>query len=77
LSGEPALLEANVLPEPMEALRSRWLERVSPLLTELRLPVATDAPPPDGDARTRRTDDFAWLHGQFTMVARSEVAATW
>ena len=33
------------------------------------------APAPDG--RTRRTDDFRWLHGEFTMVASSEVGATW
>ncbi len=28
-------------------------------------------------ARGRRTDDFRWLHGELTMVARSEAAATW
>jgi ring-1,2-phenylacetyl-CoA epoxidase subunit PaaC len=77
LAGEAALLEASILAEPMESLRARWLERVSPLLTELGLPSDPTGGPPDGDARTRRTDDFAWLHGQFTMVARSEVAATW
>ena len=41
--------------------------------------IAADLPAaaPSLDGRTRRTDDFAWLHGQFTMVARSEVGATW
>ena len=76
LSGEAALLEAGILPESLEALRRRWLERIAPKLAELGLPAATDTPP-NADARSARTDDFAWLHGQFTMVARSEVAATW
>jgi ring-1,2-phenylacetyl-CoA epoxidase subunit PaaC len=77
LAGEDALRQASILPESMEELRARWLERIMPKLNELGLPVPADLPPPDGDARTRRTDDFAWLHGQFTMVARSEAAATW
>ena len=42
-------------------------------------PITGRLPPaePTLDGRTRRTDDFAWLHGQFTMVARSEEGATW
>jgi ring-1,2-phenylacetyl-CoA epoxidase subunit PaaC len=77
LAGEEALAAAGVLPERLEALRLRWLERVMPRLAAagLPVPVASAAPPPDG--RTRRTADFAWLHGEFTMVAGSEVGATW
>ena len=75
LAGEARLVEAGILPEPMEALHARWLERVGGLLEPLGLPVRA-VPPPD-DGRTRRTDDFAWLHGEITMVARSEEAATW
>jgi hypothetical protein len=49
---------------------------VTPLLAELRLPApGADAPDPDG--RTRRTDDFTWLHSEFTMVAGSEEGALW
>jgi len=75
LAGEERLLEAGILPEPIEALRAHWLERVRGVLEPLGLPV-TDVAPAD-DARTRRTDEFDWLHGELTMVARSEEAATW
>ncbi len=77
LEGERQLTEAGILAEPMGTLRRRWLERIGPILEELRLPVPDAGAQPDADARKHRTDDFAWLHGQFTMVARSEVAATW
>ncbi len=77
LAGEAALVEAGILPDPLDALRSRWLERVGPVCEALGLPAPDGAAalPPDG--RTRRTDEFAWLHGELTMVARSEEAATW
>lgn len=77
LAGEQALLEAGILAEPMQALRARWLERVRPTLRELGLPTDGADEEPAEDGRTRRTDDFGWLHGEFTMVARSEEAATW
>jgi hypothetical protein len=56
-------------------LRRRWLERVEPVLAELgfTLPPATVA----AAGRRQRTDEFRWLHGQFTMVSGSEVGATW
>ncbi|HEX5578352.1 MAG TPA: 1,2-phenylacetyl-CoA epoxidase subunit PaaC [Candidatus Limnocylindria bacterium] len=77
LAGETALVEAGILPESMSALRAAWLQRVTAGLAAVGL-AAPDAPGlPAGDGRTRRTADFAWLHSQFTMVARSEAAATW
>lgn len=80
LAGEAELISARLLPESMETQRARWLERIVPVLASLRLPVPPagelDAAPP-AHGRTRRTDDFAWLHGQFTMVAASEAGATW
>ena len=76
LAGEPALVEAGILSDGMETLRSRWRERVAAPLNALGLAVPADAPPA-ADGRLQRTDDFAWLHSQFTLVARSEVAATW
>jgi ring-1,2-phenylacetyl-CoA epoxidase subunit PaaC len=76
LTGEALLLKAGILTESLDALRGRWLERVTPLLSELGLPApGTDAPDPEG--RMRRSDDFAWLHGEFTMVSGSEEGALW
>ena len=77
LSGEAALLAAGVLPESLETLRGRWLERVTPRLAAAGLPVPAPTGRPAADGRTRRTADFAWLHGEFTMVACSEAGATW
>jgi ring-1,2-phenylacetyl-CoA epoxidase subunit PaaC len=76
LPGEEALVAAGILPEPLAELRRRWQERVNAGMAAVGLPELEPVAPVD-DGRTRRTDDFAWLHGQFTMVSRSEVGATW
>jgi ring-1,2-phenylacetyl-CoA epoxidase subunit PaaC len=77
--GEDLLVQGGELPEPMSALRERWLEQITPVLTDLGLsgPTAVDLAAGAADGRTRRTDDFRWLHGEFTMVAASERGATW
>jgi ring-1,2-phenylacetyl-CoA epoxidase subunit PaaC len=77
LTGEADLVDAAILPVPMATLRRRWVAMVGETLRSLGLPVPDPdlEPPPDG--RTRRTDDFRWLHGEFTMVARSDPEATW
>ncbi|HYI66153.1 MAG TPA: 1,2-phenylacetyl-CoA epoxidase subunit PaaC [Candidatus Limnocylindrales bacterium] len=74
LAAEEELQRHGFLPEPMRALHATWQEAVRPVLA-----LIVDLPPaaPTLDGRTRRTDDFRWLHGQFTMVARSEAGATW
>jgi ring-1,2-phenylacetyl-CoA epoxidase subunit PaaC len=77
LPGEENLVAEGILPEPMSALRERWLTQLRPVFAELGLPTPPTSPAPDADGRKRRTDDFRWLHGEFTMVARSEEAATW
>jgi len=77
LDGEACLVAARILPESLETLRSRWLERVRPRLAAADLPVPATHGLPGADGRTRRTDEFAWLHGEFTMVARSDENATW
>ena len=75
LAAEEELVRHGFLPEPMRALHASWLAAVGPVL---RL-IVSDLPDavPRLDGRTRRTDDFRWLHGQFTLVARSEAGATW
>ena len=80
LAGEARLLDSRILPESLETLRARWLDRVVPRLAQLGLPVPSAsqrAAAPSGEARRRRTADFEWLHGEFTMVARSDAGATW
>jgi ring-1,2-phenylacetyl-CoA epoxidase subunit PaaC len=75
LDGEDELVRAGRLREPMAGLHATWIAAVRPRLEPIagELPVVS----PSADGRSRRTDDFAWLHGQFTMVARSEQGATW
>jgi ring-1,2-phenylacetyl-CoA epoxidase subunit PaaC len=77
LSGEADLRAAGILPEPLDELRGRWLERVRPICESLGLPAPDPSLAPDPDGRLRRTEEFSWLHGELTMVARSEEAATW
>ena len=80
LAGEDALVSAGLLPEPMEALRERWLNQVVLVMDRLSLPVPSGkqrAAKPSNRGRTEQTDDFRWLHGEFTMVALSEEGATW
>jgi ring-1,2-phenylacetyl-CoA epoxidase subunit PaaC len=76
LAGERAIHAAGVVPEPMARLHAAWVARVRPTLE----PVCGKLPDvhPSADGRTARTDDFRWLHGEFTMVSRGdEVAALW
>ncbi len=77
LAGEGTLVAAGILPESLEALRSRWLDGVSARLEAAHLPVPSATDRPRADGRTRRTDEFAWLHGEFTMVFGSEADASW
>jgi ring-1,2-phenylacetyl-CoA epoxidase subunit PaaC len=77
MAGEETLVAAGILPETLETLRSRWLERISALLEAAHLPVPSSTDRPIADGRTRRTDDFTWLHGEFTMVSGSDADATW
>jgi len=79
LAGEAELTANGIMPEALAELAARWRERVQSGLAAVGLPPLPEVPvaAADEDGRTRRTDDFAWLHGQFTMVARSEEAATW
>ena len=75
LAEEEALVATGMLPTPMRALHAEWRDRVVPVLEPIAgtLPDAT----PSIDGRTRRTEDFRWLHAEFTHVARSDPGATW
>jgi ring-1,2-phenylacetyl-CoA epoxidase subunit PaaC len=75
LEGEEELLRHGFLAESMRDMHASWREKVGPILTPIIGRLA-DAEPAD-DGRARRTDDFRWLHEQFTMVARSEESASW
>jgi ring-1,2-phenylacetyl-CoA epoxidase subunit PaaC len=75
LAAEEPLVRDGLLPTPMRALHADWSTQVRRVLEPIvgALPSAQ----PTLDGRTRRTDDFAWLHGEFTSVASAEAAATW
>jgi ring-1,2-phenylacetyl-CoA epoxidase subunit PaaC len=75
LAGEEVLVRDGLLPRPMDSLHAEWEGQVRPVLEPItgELPQAS----PASDGRERRTDDFAWLHGEFTSVARAEAGAMW
>jgi len=75
LAGEEELVRHGFLAEPMGAMHATWQAAVRPKVE----PISGSLPDawPTADGRARRTDDFAWLHGEFTKVSGSEVGATW
>jgi ring-1,2-phenylacetyl-CoA epoxidase subunit PaaC len=75
LSGEGELVRHGLLSEPMHALHAAWQAQVRPILEPITGALPEAAPSVEG--REQRTDDFAWLHGEFTTVSSSEVGATW
>lgn len=75
LAGEDVLDREGILPTPLRALHADWQHQVRPILEPVTGPLPDAAPSFDG--RERHGDDFRWLHGQFTMVARQESGATW
>lgn len=75
LPGEPELVAAGILPEPTVALHATWVAQVQPAIEPITGLLEPLLPSPDG--RIRRTDAFAWLHGELTMVSRSLEGATW
>lgn len=77
LAGEADLVAAGVLPDDLTALRAAWHARTSAELRTLGLPVPADDVAVPAEGRTRKTDDFRWLWGEFTSVARADPGATW
>jgi ring-1,2-phenylacetyl-CoA epoxidase subunit PaaC len=75
LEDEAALVRAGLLPSATADLHRQWQDRVRPVLEPIAGALPDAAPTAEG--RARRTDDFAWLHGEFTSVASAEEGATW
>lgn len=75
LAHEELLVQSGMLPIPMRALHADWQAKVRPVLERIAGELPAAAPSLDG--RERRTDDFRWLHAEFTSVARAEEAASW
>jgi len=75
LAAEEELVRSGLLTEPMRAMHAAWQTQVRPILE----PICGELPrhTPSLDGRTRRTDDFRWLHAEFTSVRRSEAGAQW
>jgi ring-1,2-phenylacetyl-CoA epoxidase subunit PaaC len=77
LPGERALIETGILAEPMAALETAWRFDLAATLGRLGL-TPLDAPPADrARGRQDHSDDFGWLHGQFTSVRRADPGAVW
>jgi ring-1,2-phenylacetyl-CoA epoxidase subunit PaaC len=77
LAGEAALVATGILPDGLATLRASWHDRTATELRALGLPVPDKVELPTTEGRTLRTDDFRWLWGEFTSVARAEPGATW
>jgi ring-1,2-phenylacetyl-CoA epoxidase subunit PaaC len=75
LAGEEVLVRDGLLSSPMAALHAEWQRQVRTVLDPIAGPLADASPRIDG--RQRRTDDFVWLHGEFTSVTRAEAGAMW
>ncbi len=72
---EEELVRSGLLAEPMRAMHAAWMSKVRPTLEPIAGELPDSAPSLDG--RTRRTDEFAWLHREFTMVSGSDAEASW
>ena len=75
LSDEEALVRGGILPRPMSVLHAEWVANVRPVLEPITGHLADATVSAEG--RVVRTDDFRWLHGEFTMVSSSEEHAQW
>lgn len=77
---EEEMVAAGWIP-PSEELRQRWLEKVSPILTEASLyPPSLDPEvlsSLEGARRGHRSPYFAELYAEMTEVAASEPGAEW
>ncbi len=75
LDAGEVLAREGLLARPMSELHADWQRQVRPVLEPIAGALPDGLPTPDG--RRRRTDDFSWLHGELTSVARAESGAMW
>ena len=75
LPNEAVLVGSGVLPEPPDAWHRRWEAEIRPVVEAIAGSLPEARIPEDG--RSRRTEEFRWLHGELTMVASSERGAAW
>jgi ring-1,2-phenylacetyl-CoA epoxidase subunit PaaC len=76
LSDEAVLVGGGILEASMAELERRWRAAIAPVFGALDIAM----PPAARDAQRGRLDHgeaFRWLHGEFTMVRRSDQGATW
>lgn len=76
LPDELSLVLAGIVDAPSHELEVRWRARIQPVLERLELPIPPPAADPES-SRTRHSDVFRWLHGEFTAVRRIDREATW
>ncbi|MEZ0241175.1 MAG: 1,2-phenylacetyl-CoA epoxidase subunit PaaC [Chloroflexota bacterium] len=76
LDGEAELLVAGILTASLPDQERAWRTDLAPTLDRLDLPAPRSAPRPDGRG-PEHGPAFDWLHGEFTMVRRSDPGATW
>ena len=77
LPGEGALLDAGILTVATTDQERAWRSAITPTLDRLGLPgLAADPAPADGRG-PGHGPDFAWLHGELTLVRHADPGATW
>jgi ring-1,2-phenylacetyl-CoA epoxidase subunit PaaC len=76
LASEPALADGGVLSRPMADLERAWRAGLEPVFRRLDLPLPPSTADPES-GRTRHSDAFRWLWGEFTAVRSADPGATW
>ena len=76
LDGEAALLAAGILTASGADQERAWRTSLAPASERWSLPTPHAGARPDGRGPDHGPA-FAWLHGEFTMVRRSDPGATW
>jgi ring-1,2-phenylacetyl-CoA epoxidase subunit PaaC len=76
MTGEEALVRAGILTRSMAAAEAAWRGDLTSILVPLGLAVPPAGEPP-ADGRTKHSEAFRWLWGEFTAVRQLDPAAVW